>query len=155
MTKEKRYGDFLTVRNPKDLSGRLFAMNEAIAVLMHRFKDLDEKKISNREYIIKEMDDKMMVSVKFIYIENCPELKDTVELMTSENWKDRFIAEYAQTKIRYKKLHEVFVKREAGKLDFETPIPIESWKAQLSHMGKYLFELEKQAAIHGIKLPKI
>lgn len=155
MTKEKRYGDFLEVKNHKDLSGRLFAMNEAIAALMHRFKDFDEKKICNREYIIREMDDKMTVGMRFVYRENCMELKDTVELMTSENWKDRFIAEYAQTKIRYEKLHKLFVKREAGKLDFETPIPIESWKAQLSAMGHYLYELEKQAAIHGIELPKI
>lgn len=43
------------------------------------------------------------------------ELKDTIELMTSEEWKDRFIAEYLQTKIRYEKLHKLLVRREAGK----------------------------------------
>ena len=31
------------------------------------------------------------------------ELKDTIELMSSADWKDRFIAEYLQTKIRYEK----------------------------------------------------
>lgn len=154
MTQEKLCGDYLTVGNPKNLRLRLEVMKEAIDAIMHGFDSFDEGKITNREYIIKEMGDKMTVGVKFRYHENL-ELKDTVELMTSENWQDRFIAEYEQTKIRYEKLHNVFVKREAGKLDFETPIPIESWKAQLSHMGKYLFELEKQAAIHGIKLPKI
>ena len=35
------------------------------------------------------------------------ELKDTIELMTSENYKDRFKAEYWQTKIRYDKLHKI------------------------------------------------
>ena len=29
------------------------------------------------------------------------QLKDTIELMTSDNWEDRFVAEYWQTKIRY------------------------------------------------------
>ena len=81
------------------------------------------------------------------------ELKDTVELMTSTDWKDRFKAEYLQTKIRYKKLHKMIVLREVGRASFNTPIPLESWKAQASHMGMYLFELEKQAAIHGIDLP--
>ena len=81
------------------------------------------------------------------------ELKDTVELMTSEDWKDRFIAEYLQTKIRYKKLHRMIIKREAGKHGFDTPIPLDSWKEQARHMGKYLYELEKQAEIHGIELP--
>jgi len=83
------------------------------------------------------------------------ELKDTIELMTSADWKDRFKAEYLQTKIRYEKLHALAVKREVGKHGFDTPIPMESWKAQLYHMGLYLYELEKQAAIHGIELPKV
>lgn len=83
------------------------------------------------------------------------ELKDTVELMTSADWKDRFKAEYLQTKIRYNKLHKMIVGREVGKMTFDTPIPLESWKAQASHMGQYLFELEKQAMIHGIELPNV
>ena len=79
-------------------------------------------------------------------------LKDTVDMMTSENWKDRFVAEYRQTKIRYEKLHKLIIKREVGKHGFETPIPLDSWKEQAYHMGLYLYELEKQAAIHGIDL---
>lgn len=81
------------------------------------------------------------------------ELKDTVELMLSEDWKDRFVAEYLQTKIRYEKLHRMIIKREAGRQEFNTPIPLESWKTQANLMGRYLYELEKQAAIHGIELP--
>ena len=83
------------------------------------------------------------------------ELKDTVELMTSADWKDRFVAEYLQVRIRYNKLHDLIVKREVGKCDFNTPISLESWKAQAQHMGLYLFELEKQAVLHGIELPKV
>lgn len=83
------------------------------------------------------------------------DLKDTIELMTSGDWKDRFKAEYLQTKIRYEKLHALIVKREVGRCEFNTPIPLESWKAQAQHMGMYLYELEKQAAIHGIELPSV
>lgn len=83
------------------------------------------------------------------------ELKDTIELMSSADWKDRFIAEYMQVKIRYEKLHKLIVKREVGKCDFDTPIPLESWKEQAHHMGLYLYELEKQAVLHGIELPQV
>lgn len=83
------------------------------------------------------------------------ELKDTIELMTSSDWKDRFKAEYLQTKIRYEKLHALIVRREVGKQGFETPIPLDSWKTQAQHMGLYLYELEKQAVLHGIELPKL
>lgn len=83
------------------------------------------------------------------------ELKDTVELMISTDWKDRFIAEYLQAKIRYEKLHKLIVKRDVGKHGFNTPIPFKSWKAQARYMGMYLYELEKQAEIHGIDLPKV
>lgn len=80
------------------------------------------------------------------------ELKDTIELMNSADWKDRFVAEYLQTKIRYEKLHKMIIKREVGRCDFKTPIPLESWKAQAQHMGLYLYELEKQAVLHGIEI---
>ena len=47
------------------------------------------------------------------------ELKDTIELMNSADYKKRFKAEYYQTKIRYEKLHKTVIKYEAGTLDFE------------------------------------
>ena len=34
------------------------------------------------------------------------ELKDTVELINSTDYNERFTAEYLQTKIRYDKLHK-------------------------------------------------
>lgn len=82
-------------------------------------------------------------------------LESTIELMCSDNWAQRFVAEYMQTKIRYEKLHKLIVLREVGKIDFDTPISLESWKAQAHYMGLYLYELEKQAAIHGIDLPSV
>lgn len=83
------------------------------------------------------------------------DLKGTISLMTSEDWRDRFIAEYLQTKIRYEKLHKLIIQREVGKLDFDTPIPLASWKRQQKSMGCYLLELERQAVLHGIELPSV
>ena len=79
-------------------------------------------------------------------------LKDTIELMNSENYQDRFKAEYQQTKIRYNKLHKMIVKYEAGKLDFEPKCPLELLQKQASYMGNYLKILEVRAEIEKINL---
>ena len=80
------------------------------------------------------------------------ELSSTVELMESDDYKNRFIAEYIQTKIRYEKLHKMIVKYEAGKLDFTPTCPIELLKEQASYMGKYLYILEVRAQLEGVNL---
>lgn len=80
------------------------------------------------------------------------ELKDTIELMNSEDYKERFKAEYWQTKIRYNKLHEMLVKHEAGTLEFQPVCPILVLKNQKSFMGQYLNQLEIRAEIEGINL---
>ena len=80
------------------------------------------------------------------------ELKDTIEMMNSENFQERFKAEYWQTKIRYDKLHEMVVKYDAWELDIEPKRSIELFKNQLKHMGQYLYILEVRAEIEGIKL---
>lgn len=46
-------------------------------------------------------------------------LEDTIELMNSKEYKERFRAEYYQTKIRYDKLHKMIIKYEANTLDFK------------------------------------
>lgn len=80
------------------------------------------------------------------------DIKDTIELMNSEDYKDRFKAEYYQTKIRYEKLHKTVVKYEAGTLNFTPTCSIELLKAQKSQMGMYLYFLEVRAEIEGIEL---
>lgn len=80
------------------------------------------------------------------------ELKDTVELMNSENYKDQFKAEYFQTKIRYDKLNKMLVKHEAGTLDFTPSCPIVNLKKQEIAMRGYLSVLEVRAEIEGIDL---
>lgn len=80
------------------------------------------------------------------------ELKDTIELMNSNDYKERFKAEYLQTKIRYEKLHKMTVKYEAGTLNFEPSCSLEILKEQKSYMGNYLRMLEVRAEIEKIDL---
>ena len=80
------------------------------------------------------------------------ELKDTIELMNSADYKERFKAEYLQTKIRYEKLHKTCIKYEAGTLNFEPKCSLELLKEQKSYMGNYLRTLELRAEIEGINL---
>ena len=80
------------------------------------------------------------------------DLLDTVELTSSSDFKDRFKAEYYQTKIRYEKLHKMVVKYEAGTLEFEPNCSLELLKAQESVMRSYLYMLEMRAEIEKITL---
>lgn len=80
------------------------------------------------------------------------ELKDTVELMNSDDFKDRFAAEYMQTKIRYDKLHTILVKYKANTLPFTPQCSYELLAEQAGYMGRYLNCLEVRAEIEGIKL---
>ena len=82
------------------------------------------------------------------------ELRDTVGLMESSDYKDRFKGEYWQTKIRYDKLHKMVVKYEANTLDFTPTTPLDVLKKQLSYMGMYLYTLEIRAQLEGVELFK-
>lgn len=83
------------------------------------------------------------------------ELKDTVPMMISDDFKERFVAEYAQLKIRYKKLYSVLEKYAVDKLDFKPICPIEILYEQLDHMEAYLSVLETRAKYEGIELPAV
>lgn len=80
------------------------------------------------------------------------ELKETIELMNSTDYKERFKAEYLQTKIRYEKLHKMTIKYEAGTLTFEPKCTLELLKEQKMYMGNYLRILEIRAEIEGVEL---
>ena len=80
------------------------------------------------------------------------DLSGTVELMQSEDYKDRFKAEYYQTKLRYDKLHRMVTKYEAGTLDFTPKCSLELLKAQAGAMGNYLYIMEVRAEVEGIVL---
>lgn len=80
------------------------------------------------------------------------ELKDTVTLMNSEDYKDRFKAEYFQTKIRCEKLHKMLIKLDAGVLEFTPTCPTINLKQQERAMQEYLKTLEIRAVLEGIDL---
>lgn len=85
------------------------------------------------------------------------ELRETVELMNSADYKERFKAEYYQTKIRYKKLKEYNNKIEAAMTDYRLNMPkhdCPDWmlKNQQQVMGEYLHLLEVRAVIENIEL---
>ena len=79
-------------------------------------------------------------------------LKDTVNLMLSDDYKERFKAGCLQTKIRYDNLHRMIVKLEAGTLEFEPKCDITILKHIALNMGEYLHMLEIRAEIEGIDL---
>lgn len=80
------------------------------------------------------------------------ELKDTIEMMNSEDYNERFKAEYYQTKIRYDKLHKMLIKHEAKTLDFTPKCPIGVLEDQMYYMNEYLKCLEVRAELEGIEL---
>lgn len=82
------------------------------------------------------------------------ELKDTIELMKSEDYKDRFKAEYWQVKVRLDKLYTMYSHMKNGTLDFEPTCPAEVYIKQLEAMAQYIDILEKRAVLEGINLYK-
>lgn len=78
------------------------------------------------------------------------ELKDTINLMTSDNYKDRFIAEYQQLKIRTEKLTKFVDNYDS--LDFKPTCPKSLLKNQLKLMRMYLEDLEIRAVLEQIEL---
>jgi hypothetical protein len=87
---------------------------------------------------------------------NNMELKETVELMNSVDYKDRFIAEYHQVKIRYEKLknfcNKIEVETMLGKEVTKHDCQLELLREQQKYMGLYLSILEKRALIENVEL---
>lgn len=84
------------------------------------------------------------------------ELKETINGMTSTNYKERFIAEYQQAKIRYEKLKHFCDRIETSQIaNIEEPkhdCPLTLLREQQSIMGQYLHILELRAVIENIVL---
>lgn len=80
------------------------------------------------------------------------ELKDTVDMMLSDDYKERFKAEYYQTKIRYDKLFNMVAKLKSGTLDFKPTCGVELFEKQLECMQLYICALAMRANIENITL---
>lgn len=79
-------------------------------------------------------------------------IADTAGLMTSEDYIDRFRAEYHQLRDRREKLVKMITDYHAGKLNFEPDCSIELLMHQADVMQHYQTILEMRAKIEKIKL---
>ena len=80
------------------------------------------------------------------------ELKDTAEMMTSTDYKERFAAEYYQLKIRYSKLKAMLEKWDKGELTFTPTCPRSTYDLQTKAMADYMAVLEARAVMEGVTL---
>jgi hypothetical protein len=78
------------------------------------------------------------------------ELKDTIKLMTSEDYKERFLAEYWQVKIRHDKLKNMVDNWD--NLNFKPTCGKFTYNLQLSYMEQYLDILKERAIWERIDL---
>ena len=83
-------------------------------------------------------------------------LEDTIPMMTSDDYRERFFAEYAQTKIRHEKLKHFCNRIEGAMLVSEAgpehDCPLSLLREQQTAMGEYLHILELRAVIEHIDL---
>ena len=79
-------------------------------------------------------------------------LKDTVEMMNSKDYKERFKAEYFQLLLRLNGLLGMLSKWENGMLDFEPKCAKETLENQVIFMQGYMGILRLRAEIEGIEL---
>ena len=65
-------------------------------------------------------------------------LSETVEMMNSADYKERFRAEYFQLKIRVNGLKNMLDKWDKGELDFTPTCPREIYNDQMKYMMNYM-----------------
>lgn len=82
------------------------------------------------------------------------ELKDTIDMMASEDYKERFRGEFYQLEIRAKKLLAFIRKCEdaqiEGKEEPKHDCPLSLLRAQFDAMAEYLNILRKRALIENV-----
>ena len=80
------------------------------------------------------------------------ELNETVDMMTSADYRERFKAEWHQLQIRISKLATILSEYETGKPTFQLKCPYDLLEAQLNAMKVYAHILQERAKIEGIEL---
>lgn len=85
-------------------------------------------------------------------MEPAMELNQTIDMMNSEDYKERFKAEYYQLKIRVRKLSFMVADWDAGELKFTPTCPRSTYDLQLKAMRDYMAILEARAVMEGIEL---
>lgn len=79
-------------------------------------------------------------------------LEDTVPMMTSPDYKERFKAEYYQIQIRVDKLTKMLSAWGSGVLGFQPTCSYDLLEAQLNSMKTYLHFLRERAELESIPL---
>lgn len=79
-------------------------------------------------------------------------LKDTVEMMNSDDYKERFKAEYYQLVTRYRSLKSMLTKWDERTLNFEPTCPRNIYNTQIKAMVDYIEVLKARAIMEGIDL---
>ena len=80
------------------------------------------------------------------------ELKETVPMMGSADYKERFKAEYLQLEIRVNGLRNMLKKYKEGTLTFKPSCSYDLLNGQLKAMELYATYLDERAEIEGIDL---
>ena len=79
-------------------------------------------------------------------------LEDTVNMMCSDDYKERFKAEYYQVVIRYEKLKNMLERWDEGFFDFGPTCPRSTYNMQIKAMTDYIAVLEARAVMENIEL---
>lgn len=79
-------------------------------------------------------------------------LRDTIEMMNSQDYKERFKAEYYQVVIRYQKLKSMLNKWDNDQLEFTPTCPRSTYNMQIAAMTDYIAVLEARAVMEGVEL---
>lgn len=79
-------------------------------------------------------------------------LSETVEMMNSADYKERFRAEYFQLKIRVNGLKNMLDKWDKGELDFTPTCPREIYNDQMEYMMNYMTVLANRAYLEHVDL---
>lgn len=82
-------------------------------------------------------------------------LGDTVEMMDSVDYKERFKAEYVQLAIRYNGLRNMLEKWDNGTLEFEPTCPRSTYNLQIEAMVNYITILEARAVMEDVDLESV
>lgn len=78
------------------------------------------------------------------------EFERSASLMSSTDYKERFIAEYIQLRVRRDRLSRFLTNWDNGALTFEPTCPRSIYGIQLRSMDDYLAILEARMVIEGI-----
>lgn len=79
-------------------------------------------------------------------------LSETINGMVSEDYKERFIAEYYQLVIRYKGLKKMLDNWDKGNLNFIPTCPRSTYDLQIKAMAEYNAVLRARAVLEGVNL---